>query len=44
MAMHDWASQDMQVAKAMVGPPSLNKLDDDIVHLPKKERHGTTGP
>jgi hypothetical protein len=44
MALHDWASRDVEVAENLVQALGADELDGGIVHLPKKEGHGTAGP
>ena len=44
MALHYRPSRDMQISEDLVGPPPANELDGGVVHLAKKEGHGTAGP
>jgi hypothetical protein len=44
VALHYWPSRDMQIPEDLVGSPPANELDGGLVHLAKKEGHGTAGP
>ena len=44
VALHDRPSRFMQIPKDSVGPPPSDELDGGVVHLCKKEGHGTAGP
>jgi hypothetical protein len=41
MAMHYRPSRDMKILEDLVGLPQANEVDGGVVHLAKKEGHGT---
>jgi hypothetical protein len=44
VALHDRSRRDVEVAKDLVRAPAPNELNGGVVHLSKKEGHGTAGP
>jgi hypothetical protein len=44
VALHDGAGGYVQVSEDLVGTPAADELNGGVIHLPKKECHGTAGP
>jgi hypothetical protein len=44
VALHDGPGRNVEVPEYLVGAPAADELNGGVVHLSKKECHGTAGP